>query len=418
MISNKKEILISAYAISPYLGSEYGVGWNFVLRLSEFYNITVLYGTSGEKMGNNAGIIDFLKKNELPNINFVFVRPSKLVKFFDLLNHKVSPLFFTFSYYLWQLQVFDIAKKLVNQKKFELIHQLNTIGFRQPGFLWKLNLPFVWGPVGGSSNLHKNFMWSLSPGNLIRNIIRNITNIYFLKFSSRIKSTVDAAAAIFVATTADKLNFIKYFQMDLPVIRENSIVEYATKTRKINEIISFVWVGSLDERKALNFLLEALSLLTTSKPWILNIVGDGPLRRRLHETSIIFGINSKIIWHGNVTHDAVISIMKESDVNIITSTMDSNPTVLLEAFEVGIPTIALDHFGMKDLIDNDVGFKIPVKNIDEIIHAFSMTLTFCIENHQHVELLKNNIINRQKNFHWDNSIKKVRDIYDKVIKND
>lgn len=417
MIFNKKEILISAYAISPYLGSEYGVGWNFVSKLSEFYNITVLYGTSGEKMGNNAGIKYYLKKNKQSSVRFIFVKPSKLVEFFDLLNHKVSPLFFAFAYYLWQLQVFGIAKKLTSEKKFELIHQLNTIGFRQPGFLWKLNIPFVWGPVGGSSNLHKNFLWSLSSGNLVRNVIRNVTNIYFLKFSSRIKSTIDAASAIFVATTADKHNFIKYFKIDLPVIRENSIIKYAAEIKKINEAITFVWVGTLDERKALHFLLEALSRLTTSKPWVLNVVGDGPIRHRLYDSSIRLGISSKIIWHGDVSHNAVISIMKKSDVNVITSIMDSNPTVLLEAFEVGIPTIALDHFGMKDLIDEEVGFKIPVTYINEIINVLSLNLNFCIENHNHVEALKINIINRQKYLHWDCSIKKVCEIYEKVIKN-
>lgn len=418
MISNKKEILVSAYAISPYLGSEYGVGWNFVSKLSDFYNITVLYGTSGGEMGNNSGIIDYLKKNEKININFVFVKPNKLVNFFDFLNHKVSPLFFTIAYYLWQIQVFGVAKKLISQKKFQLIHQLNTIGFRQPGFLWKLGIPFVWGPVGGSSNLDKIFMGSLSKGNLIKNIIRNITNLYFLKFSSRIKSTVKAAAAIFVATTADQMNFIKYFKIELPVIRENSIIKYATEIKKINEVIVFVWVGSLDERKALNFLLEALSRLRTTKPWVLNVVGDGPIRRHLYNLSVNFGINNNIIWHGNVSHDSVISIMKKSDINIITSIMDSNPTVLLEAFEVGIPTIALDHFGMKDLIDDHVGFKISITNINEIIHTLALTLTSCIENHQYVELLKNNIIKRQKELHWDKSIKKVCDIYEKVIIND
>jgi hypothetical protein len=28
---------------------------------------------------------------------------------------------------------------------------LNMIGYREPGYLWKLNVPFVWGPMGGTN---------------------------------------------------------------------------------------------------------------------------------------------------------------------------------------------------------------------------------------------------------------------------
>jgi hypothetical protein len=37
----KLNILISAYACNPYLGSENQVGWNIVYRLSKFHNLTV-----------------------------------------------------------------------------------------------------------------------------------------------------------------------------------------------------------------------------------------------------------------------------------------------------------------------------------------------------------------------------------------
>ena len=54
-----------------------------------------------------------------------------------------------------------------------MLHQLNMIGFREPGYLWKLSketdIPFVWGPVdakdkfpvaylGGASMETKLFM--------------------------------------------------------------------------------------------------------------------------------------------------------------------------------------------------------------------------------------------------------------------
>ena len=85
----RKKILISAYAISPYLGSEYGVGWNFVTRLSEFYDVTVLYGTSGDRMGNNVEMVDYIKKNGSAGVNYVFIHPNFLVLFFDWSSRNV-----------------------------------------------------------------------------------------------------------------------------------------------------------------------------------------------------------------------------------------------------------------------------------------------------------------------------------------
>ena len=47
-----KDILVLAYAISPSKGSEYAVAWNYVTAMSRYHRLTVLYGTSGEHMGD------------------------------------------------------------------------------------------------------------------------------------------------------------------------------------------------------------------------------------------------------------------------------------------------------------------------------------------------------------------------------
>ena len=120
--ATQKKILISAYAISPYLGSEYGVGWNFVTRLSAFYDITVLYGTSGDRMGNNAELLDHIKKNGSAGIHYVHVRPNFLVLFFDWLNREVNPIFFAYAFSFWQRQVLSAARELVKKDNYDLVH--------------------------------------------------------------------------------------------------------------------------------------------------------------------------------------------------------------------------------------------------------------------------------------------------------
>ena len=106
--------------------------------------------------------------------------------------------------------------------------------------------------------------------------------------------------------------------------------------------------------------------------------------------------------------------MREADVHIMPSIMDSNPTVLLEAFEMGLPSIALDQFGAHDLITAETGFKVSVTTLEEIVEQLAQHITFCLDNHATVDLMKTNVLLRQKELHWDISLRQVRDLYEKV----
>ena len=416
--ASSKKILISAYAISPYLGSEYGVGWNFVSRLSDFYDVTVLYGTSGSRMGNNAEMVKYIEKNGSAGVHYIYVRPNLIVLFFDWLNRKVNPIFFSCAYSLWQRQVLMTARRLLQNGRYDLVHQLNSIGFRQPGLLWKLKIPFVWGPVGGSSNLNKIFFPLLGKGSYFRHLIRNLSNLYFLGFSSRVKKASRAASTLFCATRADRDNFRKSLNLECPVIRENSIIKYASSIKKTGSHLNFVWVGRVDELKALNLLIEAVARLRRREAWTLHVVGEGPVKEKCMAMSNTFGVAEQIVWHGSVKREQVFEIMRDADVHIITSLMDSNPTVLLEAFEMCIPTIALDHFGMSDLIDADIGFKIKITTLDEIVRELSECLDYCLDNPGVLDDMKSRILEMQGELHWDVTIQKTREIYERVLAND
>ena len=49
----------------------------------------------------------------------------------------------------WQWKTYLMAKDICKEEKIDVLHQLNMIGFREPGYLWKLSqengVPFVWG---------------------------------------------------------------------------------------------------------------------------------------------------------------------------------------------------------------------------------------------------------------------------------
>ena len=145
-------ILISAYACSPYLGSEAQNGWNPALGISKKHKVTVLTALTNKKNINL-----FFKKNpKNPKLKFIFIEHNR----FSLIE-KLWPPSYYWAYAIWQKKAFKIVEKLNKKKKFDLCHQLNMIGFREPGYLWRLNIPFVWGPIGGLTFYSSKLIFNL-----------------------------------------------------------------------------------------------------------------------------------------------------------------------------------------------------------------------------------------------------------------
>ena len=172
----KLNILISAYACNPYLGSENQVGWNVVSRVSQKHNVTVIVSSTNKK-----DIKSFFKKNyKNKKIKFFFIDHDR----FSLIEKIWAPSYY-WSYKIWQKKAFIIARKLHNVKNFDLCHQLNMIGFREPGYLWKLNIPFIWGPIGGLTYYSSKLIFSFGLYNFFYSLGYNFLNYLDIKFSVR-----------------------------------------------------------------------------------------------------------------------------------------------------------------------------------------------------------------------------------------
>jgi hypothetical protein len=61
-------------------------------------------------------------------------------------------------YSICQGYAFQFALQLYKEIGFYLAHQLNWIDFREPGYLWQLDIPFVWGPVEGMGYFPYRFL--------------------------------------------------------------------------------------------------------------------------------------------------------------------------------------------------------------------------------------------------------------------
>ena len=107
----------------------------------------------------------------IPQLEFVFVPSSRWERVYRY------PMLFYPLYNRWHRRAYKIARNLHARLPFDLAHQLTFCGFREPGYLWKLGVPFVWGPVGGVQNFPWRFLPAAGMVGGIREAIRNVVNV-------------------------------------------------------------------------------------------------------------------------------------------------------------------------------------------------------------------------------------------------
>jgi glycosyltransferase involved in cell wall biosynthesis len=120
-----------------------------------------------------------------------------------------------------------------------------------------------------------------------------------------------------------------------------------------------VSVASLREKKGHAMLLEAFALVARERPATrLLLVGEGPLRHRLAARAHEAGLNGSVVFAGH--REQVASILKRSDLFVLSSREEGMPNALLEAMSAGLPSVVTDVGGNAEVVDEGrTGFLVP-----------------------------------------------------------
>jgi glycosyltransferase involved in cell wall biosynthesis len=111
------------------------------------------------------------------------------------------------------------------------------------------------------------------------------------------------------------------------------------------------YVGQLIERKNIPVLLEAFRIAIRKKGNLqLLIVGDGPLRQDLRAASEAMGIADRVRFSGYC--DDALALMKMFDVFVLPSQLEGIPRCVMEAMALGVPVVASDIPGNRELVEH------------------------------------------------------------------
>lgn len=414
-----RSILLMAYQISPTKGSEYAVGWNFTMNLAKKNRVYVLCGASGDHMGETLEIENHFRENPHPNIKLVPIKPSKIANKINWVNKSGFTPAFYIAYNLWHKKAYKIAREIVENEQIDIVHHLNPIGFREPGYLWKLDKPFIWGPIGGAVFINPELLKYFSLKTKIIFFIKNSINAFQLKYNQRIRKASDKASHLVFCNSENKNSFERFLGKSGCIISEQGSFEInntePSNVENRTEQLNLVWAGQITNRKNLIFLFRALQLIKKRSNWMINIIGDGKEILELKNLAEDLFITNNIIWHGRKKREETISIIKNSDLHCLSSLVEGNPAVLYESVSLGIPTISLDQDGMHDTLSGDNGILIPVSKYEETIKLYAKKIDDLIDNPDKLIELKIRTNLLASKVSWSHKIEQFEKIYEDSI---
>jgi glycosyltransferase involved in cell wall biosynthesis len=113
----------------------------------------------------------------------------------------------------------------------------------------------------------------------------------------------------------------------------------------------FVFVGRLAKEKNLPTALKALAILRSrGRDAVLMLVGDGPERDVLRQRADEHGLGSAALFVGRVEHRETPAYYAAADAFLTPSTTEVNPYTVIEAMAGGAPVVAVDSFGMREIL--------------------------------------------------------------------
>lgn len=406
-------ILINAYACSPNWGSEPGMAWNWITNIARYCKCFVI--TEGEWRNE---IEEALKTHPLrDNITFYYNPVPQKVR--DMCWNQGDWRFYYY-YRKWQKSTLKIAEQICNENKIDITHQLNMIGFREPGLLWKIKgVKHVWGPIGSMGEVPVEFLKDLPLTVRLKQSLKNLITRYQIKHSP-VKDAIKNCDALIAALDITRDQIKKNYGVEVPVIGETGLKPNCGYTHKdcIGRPIELLWVGRFIPTKKLSIALEALAKVKNPNDFRLHIVGTGTDEEVKQYKSLAqeLGVNEICTWYGKIPNEQVQQMMREKDLFFFSSVFEGGPHVILESITNNIPILCFDTCGQGVVVDDSIGIKVPLTNQEEGVVAFAEKLNYINNNRKLLADMSANCTNKQQELSWDSKVKKMIEIYNKLVK--
>lgn len=165
----------------------------------------------------------------------------------------------------------------------------------------------------------------------------------------------------------------------LPGVGINTNSLHTKVLNQSNKIIKILSVGEINKNKNHEFVIKRLDRLPDLLRY--SIAGSGPREAHLRKKIQDMNLQNRVKLHGYV--DKVEDLLCETNIFVLPSIREGLPLSLMEAMVAGLPIVASDIRGIRDLIDHGKGgFLFDLGNPDSFDKAIEKLVTnrkLCIQ---------------------------------------
>lgn len=166
-----------------------------------------------------------------------------------------------------------------------------------------------------------------------------------------------------------------------------------------NQKLHIVSCSAIRKVKRIDLIIEALNILESNNiDYFWTHIGDGPEMKMIVKLANIKLQKKNFEFKGFLSNTDVFKFYKTNDISVFinVSASEGIPVSIMEAMSVGIPVIATDVGGTKEIVNSANGYLLPsnvtISQINECLTTFSKY------NEQEIKILKENAY-----YTWENN---------------
>jgi len=412
-------ILLLAPDCNPESISTPLIGYEHAEALGRLHTVTlVVRASNAEAVRRAGGPFHAIEPIGLPLLDRLYVWALRRIFKYDYGRQSLTaasyPYHVAFEWRAWRL-----LRSRIRSRDFDVVLRILPIVPVLPSpfafFLRNGPVPFIVGPLNGGLPWPKGFRQLDQQRNAAGYWVASLRGLYrYLPFA---RSTYRKAAAIIAASSHTYAEFSAYGDRVFFVPGENglrtSFFEEPSRrgARQGGGRLELIFVGRLIPLKACDLALRAAASLLRAGLARFTIVGDGPERESLQALTKSLGVENAVSFSGWLASPDTRRQLEEADVLVFPSLREFGGTVVFEALAVGAVPVVADFGGPGDIVNPQVGYKIPLVDENDMVANLEFILNRLAKDRRLLDTLRRQGIAYAREYlTWDAKARSVTDI--------
>jgi glycosyltransferase involved in cell wall biosynthesis len=252
------------------------------------------------------------------------------------------------SYRRWQMSALGYAER--TPRRWDVAHHVTWASLHLGSVLWRLPVPFIYGPIGGGQTAPPHY-WRSFGRQLPLETLRTAIAGPLLTMNSQSRETLRNSTVTLVANSATAAKARRLGACDVRFMMADGLPEqWLAKPRSRPDGTPVVlWVGRLLPHKAPVLAVEAFAGLRRLMPARMVVAGKGPLAGAVRATAERLGVAGDVDMRGHVDWEEMTRLYDSVSVLLFTSLRETFGAPFLEAMGRGLPAVAVDLHGIADV---------------------------------------------------------------------